>query len=72
MADIFKEVDEELRRESLEKIWKKYGAWIIAAAVALILAVAGYQAWQAYDLNRRQKLSEQFEAALVAIQSGDT
>lgn len=65
MADIFREVDEELRRENLEKLWKKYGRALIGLAVAIILVVAGLQAWQAYERNRRQDLSDRFSAALA-------
>ena len=31
MTDIFHEVEEEVRRERFEKIWKKYGDYAIAA-----------------------------------------
>jgi len=72
VADIFKEVDEDLRRDNAAKVWKKYGAYMVGAAVAVVLAVAGVQAWRAYDLNRRSKLSDQFAAALESVAKGDT
>jgi hypothetical protein len=72
VADIFKEVDEDLRRDNAAKVWKKYGAYIVGAAVAVILAVAGVQAWRAYDLDRRSKLSDQFAAALESVAKGET
>ena len=31
MTDIFREVDEELRRDRLEKLWKRYGVLIVVA-----------------------------------------
>jgi hypothetical protein len=43
MSDIFQEVEEDVRRERYEKLWKKYGNYIIALAV---LIVAGVAAWQ--------------------------
>ncbi len=42
-SDIFREVDEDFRREQYKKIWDKYGLYIVAAAAAVILIVAGYQ-----------------------------
>jgi hypothetical protein len=49
MSDIFNEVDEELRREKLEKLWKKYGSWLVAAAVAVVAVSGGtvlFRNWQ--------------------------
>ena len=49
MADIFREVEEELRRDRAEELWKKYGRYVIALAALVILAVGGVQGWRAYD-----------------------
>ncbi len=43
MADIFSEVDEEVRRERLKQLWDRYGIFLIALAV---LIVAGIGAWR--------------------------
>ena len=72
MADIFKEVDEDLRRDNAAKAGKKYAPLIIGVVVAVILAVAGVQGWRAYDLDQRGKLSDQYAAALEAAAQGDT
>ncbi|MEE9208993.1 MAG: tetratricopeptide repeat protein, partial [Kiloniellales bacterium] len=71
MADIFKEVDEDLRRDNLEKLWKKYGFQIIGLAAAVVLGVAGVQGWQAYDLDQRSKLSDRYGAARELAQGGE-
>ncbi len=63
MSDIFQEVDEELRQENYAKLWTRYGRFIIAAAGLLILGVAGFKGWEAYDLDRRAGLSESYAAA---------
>ena len=72
MAEIFKEVDEELRRDNAAKLWKKYGRGIVGFCVAVVLAVAGFQAWKAYDLKRRGEQSEQFAEALDLAAAGET
>ncbi len=66
MSDIFREVDEEIRQENYAKLWKRYGSYAIAFAVLLVGAVAGYQIWQSYDLQRRTELSDRY--AVVAGQ----
>jgi hypothetical protein len=71
VSDIFQEVEEDVRREHYEKLWKKYGNYVIAVASVLVLGVAGYQAWMRYDLSQRQALSDQYQAALQAAAAGD-
>ncbi len=72
MADIFKEVDEAVREERFAKLWKKYGRFMIALAVTVVLGVAGVQGWRAYDLDRRSGLSDRYAAALDRAAAGDT
>lgn len=43
---LFREVDEEVRRDEIENIWKKYGTWIVALCFGVILAVGGFKGWQ--------------------------
>lgn len=64
VSNLFKEIDEELRQDKLTLLWKKYGNLFIAAIVAVILAVAGYEGWKAYDVSQRQEVSNQYAAAL--------
>ena len=64
MSDIFREVEEDVRRERLEKIWKAYGDYIIAAAVLLFAGIAGFELWQRHEADERAKAS----AALVAAE----
>jgi hypothetical protein len=71
VSDIFQEVEEDVRRERYEQIWKQYGNYIILAAALLVAAVAGYQAWKTYDLSQRQKISDRYREATQLIQSGN-
>jgi hypothetical protein len=71
VSDIFQEVEEDVRRERYEEIWKKYGNHIIALATIIVLAVGAWQLWQRYELSQRQELSDKYEAALSLARSGD-
>lgn len=65
MADIFSEVDEEVRRERLQKLWDRYSIYIIALAV---LIVAGIGAWRGYEYWLAKKAAAagaDFEAAVT-------
>jgi hypothetical protein len=66
VTDIFREVDEELRRESFEKLWRKYGAYAIALGVVVVLAVGGFVGWQRYSEHRQAERARQYVAAMTA------
>lgn len=70
VADIFREVDEEVRRDQASQYWKKYGRHVIAGLVAVILGTSAYVGWKEYDKRQRIKDSEAFLAALTLIQEG--
>jgi hypothetical protein len=63
VSDIFREVEEDVRRERFEKLWKAYGSYAIAALVLLFAGIGGWQFWQRHELQERQKFSDSFLAA---------
>lgn len=70
MADIFHEVDEEVRRDQLKKLWDRYSIYIIALAV---LIVAGIGAWRGYEYWVAKKAAAAgaaFEAAASLSEQG--
>ncbi len=70
MTDIFQEVDEEVRREQLKKLWERYGYYIIAGCV---LIIAGIGAWRGYEWWETKKAAEAgvaFEQAVTLAESG--
>ncbi|MET3353802.1 UNVERIFIED_ORG: hypothetical protein ABID33_001703 [Xanthobacter viscosus] len=62
MTDIFHEIEEDLRRERLRKLWDRFGGLIIAA---IVLVVVGAGGWSGYKYWRHQ----QAVAASTAFQS---
>lgn len=69
MADIFQEVEDDLKKDRATAWWKRYGRYVIAAAVLIVAATAGYQAWIAYDLNQRSERSNAYAEA-IALAAG--
>ena len=43
MSDILRQVDEDLRKEKLSNIWKRYGIYAIFLIVIIIVIVIGFQ-----------------------------
>ena len=49
MADIFDEINEDLKRDQMQKLWSRYGKYVIIAVSLVIIGVGarqGYTAWQ--------------------------
>ena len=68
---LFSEVDEELRRDRLRALWRRFGPWIIAAAVAVVLAVAINEGWSWWQNSNAARSSDEFYAALEMAGKGD-
>jgi hypothetical protein len=72
LADIFQEVDEELRREQLRKLWEQYGNYLIALIVVVLLAVAGWRGYEWWQAKRAAEASVKFDAAAALLEQGKT
>ena len=70
MSDIFREVDEEVRREQLKKLWDQWGNYLVAAAVLIVLGIAAWRAWDWWEMKQAQEAGTRFEAALATAQAG--
>ena len=64
MADIFEEVDEDLRRDNAAALWAKYQNLVYGVAALIILGTAGVTGWQIYDRNTREKAGVEYLQAL--------
>jgi hypothetical protein len=67
---LLREVEEELRRERLEKLWQQYGTYFIAAAVFVVLAVLGYKYWENSRMAAAEKAGARYEDALTLATQG--
>ena len=70
MADIFREVDEEVRRERLQQLWERHSNLIVAAALLIVLAVAGWRGYEWWEGKKAAESGAQFEAAIQLAESG--
>jgi hypothetical protein len=70
VSDIFREIDEELRRDNLLKLWSRYGKYIIAGVVAIVLIVGGVAAWRDYQADERRAQGARFTSALALARQG--
>jgi hypothetical protein len=70
VADIFREVDEEVRKDELTRLWQRWGKLIIAGAIAVILAAAGFSGWREWQASRRAAAGDAFLAAIDLAAQG--
>jgi len=71
VADIFREIDEDLRRDNLTRLWQRYGTTVVAAAVVVVLATAATVGWQRYERSQRLQRSQDYAAAVESIARSD-
>lgn len=70
MSDIIREVDEELRHERYMKLWNRYGIYVVAAALIVVIGVGGWRAWEWYAAREAAKSGARFESATQIAAEG--
>jgi hypothetical protein len=55
VSELFDEVDEDVRRDQLKKLWDQYSIYIVAGAILIIAAVGG---WRGYEYLEAKKAAE--------------
>ena len=64
MSELFDEVDEEVRRERLKKLWDEYSIYIIAGALLIIAAVGGWRGYQYLEAKKAAEAGAAFGKAV--------
>ncbi len=70
VTDIFREVDEEVRREQLKKLWQRYGNYLIALCVLVVVGVGGWRGYQWWEAKQAAKSGAAFEQAVALAEAG--
>lgn len=69
---LFREVDEDVRREQLANIWQRYGNAIVAVSLGVIVAVAGLKGYEYWRLQQAEAAARSFFAAAKLESEGKT
>jgi len=67
---LFREVDEEVRRDQFRKLWDRYGNLIAAVSIAVILGVAGFKGWQYWERTQAESAGARYYEALNLQEQG--
>jgi len=71
LADIFQEVEEDVRRERFQQLWKRYGRYVGAAAIAIVLVTAGVVGWREIQRRANEDQATRFLQALDQAGRGE-
>jgi len=64
VSELFDEVDEEVRRDQLKKLWDRYSIYIVAAALLIIAAVGGWRGYQYLEAKKAAEAGAAFDKAV--------
>jgi hypothetical protein len=70
VSELFDEVDEEVRREQLKKLWDRYSIFIIAGALLIIAAVGAWRGYQYLEAQKAAEAGAAFDAAIDLSEQG--
>lgn len=68
----FREVDQELRQDQAKALWDNYGTFIIAAAVAVVVATSAWVGWDYWSQSRANASGDDYSQALTFAREGLT
>ena len=70
MADIFREVDEDLRHERYLKLWRRWRYWLLGVGVVALGGAVAFVMLSDAQESARQAEGRQFAAAMAEIEAG--
>jgi hypothetical protein len=70
VSELFDEVDEDVRRDQLKKIWDQYSIYIVAGALLIIAAVGGWRGYQYLEAKKAAVAGAAFDQAAELSDQG--
>jgi hypothetical protein len=64
VSELFDEVDEDVRRDQLKKLWDQYSLYIIAGALLIIASVGGWRGYQYLEAKKAVEAGAAFDKAV--------
>lgn len=70
MADIFREVEEDVRRDRALAFWKKYGNVLVALALLAVAGTAAWRGWVYWQTKQSEAAGARYEQAIEDSKAG--
>lgn len=61
--EFIREVDEAVRQDQWLKLWKQYGSYLVAAALAVVIGTAAGVGWRTWQQSQRLEEARRYAAA---------
>jgi hypothetical protein len=71
VSDVFREVDEEVRREQLKKLWERYQWLIVGVVLLVVVGVGGWRVYEWWQTRLAAQVGTQFENAIALVDKGE-
>jgi len=69
VSELFDEVDEDVRRDQLKKLWDQYSIYIVAGALLIIASVGGWRGYQYLEAKKAAEVGSAFDKAVELSES---
>ena len=70
MSDIFREVDEDVQRDKVENLWKRYQTPVIVLAVVIVAATGAWSYYKTERTKAAEAANVRFLAAVADAEAG--
>ncbi len=70
MSDIFREVDEDIRREQAKRLWDRFGPYVLGVAVLIVVGTAGWRGYEYWQQTQAAATGDRFITALKLSDDG--
>ena len=70
MSQLFDEIDEDVRRDQLKRLWENYSIYIIAGVILIIAAVGGWRGYQYLEAKKAAEAGAAFDQAVELSEAG--
>lgn len=66
MADIFDEINEELKQDRMSALWARYGVYLMVATGVVIAVVVFTQTYKQWQVSQNEQAAETFYQAMIS------
>ena len=72
MSDILRQVDEDLRKDRLLKIWRSYRIHIVGSILIILFFLSGYQYYLSSTQSKNETIAEQYINSINSMDINDS